>query len=171
MVARQVVQENHDGRMSMSAKSRLNFANPVLRHFTRPGFFVSAAVLLITLIVRWIFAHYKNLEHSYHIDEFVLVFGLIISSLLYVSFSLWETLKKDLVQLQTANRSLIDQQALLRASQLHSQYLFETNPHPMWFFDLKTLRFVDVNEAAVRKYGYSREEFLSMTALDIRPPE
>jgi PAS domain S-box-containing protein len=41
----------------------------------------------------------------------------------------------------------------------------------MWFHDLETLRFLDVNEAAVQSYGYSREEFLQMTLLDIRPEE
>ena len=51
------------------------------------------------------------------------------------------------------------------------QILFEANPNPMWIFDLGTLRFLEVNEAAVERYGYSRSEFLSMTLLDIRPSE
>ncbi len=41
----------------------------------------------------------------------------------------------------------------------------------MWIYDLETLRFLDVNNAAVAKYGYSRAEFLSMTIADIRPAE
>lgn len=49
--------------------------------------------------------------------------------------------------------------------------LFEVNPLPMWVFDLGTLRFMAVNEAAIAKYGYSREEFLSMSIDDIRPAE
>src|SRR5205823_12219383 len=49
--------------------------------------------------------------------------------------------------------------------------LFEKNPLPMWVFDLETLRFLDVNDAAVEKYGYSRSEFLSMTLEDIRLQE
>lgn len=49
--------------------------------------------------------------------------------------------------------------------------LFESNPLPMWVFDCETLRFLAVNDAAVRHYGYSREEFLSMTLKDIRPPD
>jgi len=49
--------------------------------------------------------------------------------------------------------------------------IFEKNPLPMWVFDLQTLRFLDVNEAAVRAYGYSRSEFLDMTIEDIRPKE
>lgn len=48
-------------------------------------------------------------------------------------------------------------------------FLFEKNPQPMWIYDLETLRFLEVNTAAVLKYGYSREEFLEMTLKDIRP--
>ena len=51
------------------------------------------------------------------------------------------------------------------------QLLFEANPHPMWVYDLETLAFLAVNDTAVRRYGYSREEFLGMTIKDIRPPE
>jgi PAS domain S-box-containing protein len=49
--------------------------------------------------------------------------------------------------------------------------MFEANPHPMWVYDRETLAFLDVNDAAMTNYGYSRDEFLSMTIKDIRPPE
>lgn len=49
--------------------------------------------------------------------------------------------------------------------------LFESNPHPMWVYDLETLEFLTVNEAAIHRYGYSRDEFMGMTIKDIRPPE
>ncbi len=45
--------------------------------------------------------------------------------------------------------------------------LFESNPHPMWIYDLETLSFLAVNDAAIHHYGYSREEFLSMTIRDV----
>ncbi|TAJ08793.1 MAG: PAS domain S-box protein [Nitrospirae bacterium] len=51
------------------------------------------------------------------------------------------------------------------------QLLFDQNPQPMCVFDMETLAFLAVNDAAVAHYGYSREEFLGMTVLDIRPPE
>jgi PAS domain S-box-containing protein len=51
------------------------------------------------------------------------------------------------------------------------QLLFERNPLPMWVFDIATLRFLAVNDAAIRHYGYSREEFLGMTIKEIRPVE
>ena len=46
--------------------------------------------------------------------------------------------------------------------------LFERNPQPMWVFDLETLAFLEVNDAAIHHYGYAREEFLAMTITDIR---
>ncbi|HEX2250421.1 MAG TPA: response regulator [Gemmatimonadales bacterium] len=49
--------------------------------------------------------------------------------------------------------------------------LFGSNPQPMWVFDVDTLAFLDVNEAAIRHYGYSRDEFLRMTIMDILAPE
>ncbi len=49
--------------------------------------------------------------------------------------------------------------------------LFQDNPNPMWAYDMETFAFLAVNDAAVRHYGYSKEEFLSMTIKDIRPPE
>jgi len=49
--------------------------------------------------------------------------------------------------------------------------LFENNPVPMWLYDVKSLRFLAVNQAAVAHYGYSRAQFLAMTTLDIRPAE
>jgi PAS domain S-box-containing protein len=41
----------------------------------------------------------------------------------------------------------------------------------MWVFDRETIAFLEVNEAAVQGYGYSRQEFLAMTIVDIRPTE
>lgn len=61
--------------------------------------------------------------------------------------------------------------AHLKQSEHQYRELFDFNPLPMWVFDLETLRFVNVNEAAIRHYGYTREEFLGMTILGIRPEE
>jgi len=59
----------------------------------------------------------------------------------------------------------------LQASESRYRELFESNPLPMWVYDLETLAFLEVNAAAISHYGYSREEFLAMTIKDIRPPE
>ncbi|HLW47044.1 MAG TPA: ATP-binding protein [bacterium] len=49
--------------------------------------------------------------------------------------------------------------------------MFANNPLPMWVYDLETLQFLEVNEAAIAQYGYSRAEFLAMRIADIRPSE
>jgi hypothetical protein len=59
----------------------------------------------------------------------------------------------------------------LRDSEARYRLLFESNPQPMWVYDRESLAFLAVNDAAVFHYGYSREEFLSMTIKDIRSPE
>lgn len=59
----------------------------------------------------------------------------------------------------------------LKDSENKYKELFYGNPQPLWVYDMETLKFLDVNEAAVRHYGYSREEFLNMTIKDIRPAE
>ncbi|MBA4136078.1 MAG: hypothetical protein C0518_02030 [Opitutus sp.] len=51
------------------------------------------------------------------------------------------------------------------------QTLFEQNPHPMWIYETESYRILAVNDFAVQKYGYTQEEFLGMTILDLRPPE
>ncbi|HEV8410843.1 MAG TPA: ATP-binding protein [Gemmatimonadaceae bacterium] len=48
--------------------------------------------------------------------------------------------------------------------------VFEGNPLPMWVWEVSTRRFLAVNDAAVARFGYSHDEFLSMTARDVRPP-
>src|SRR5262249_22700411 len=57
----------------------------------------------------------------------------------------------------------------LRKSESMFRLLFSHTPLPMWVFDVETLRFLQVNEAATRQYGFSETEFRRMTFRDIRP--
>ncbi|HEY8098259.1 MAG TPA: EAL domain-containing protein [Methylobacter sp.] len=59
----------------------------------------------------------------------------------------------------------------LRESEARYRQMFQANPQPMWLYDLETLRFLAVNNAAIAHYGYSETEFLAMTITDIRPVE
>jgi diguanylate cyclase (GGDEF)-like protein/PAS domain S-box-containing protein len=59
----------------------------------------------------------------------------------------------------------------LKRREASFRLLFDSNPLPMWVYDRESLRFLAVNDAAIKHYGYSRERFLAMTILDIRPPE
>jgi two-component system cell cycle sensor histidine kinase/response regulator CckA len=51
------------------------------------------------------------------------------------------------------------------------QKVFENSPDPMWVEDAETLAILAVNGPAIKRYGYSREEFLATTARELRPPE
>ncbi len=59
----------------------------------------------------------------------------------------------------------------LRQSERNYRTIFETNPEAMWVYELGSLRFLDVNLAAIQLYGYSREEFLSMTMRQFWRPQ
>jgi PAS domain S-box-containing protein len=60
---------------------------------------------------------------------------------------------------------------LLPQSEERYRLLFDSNPHPVWVYDRETLAILDVNQSALRNYGYSHEEFLSLTIKDLRPSE
>lgn len=60
---------------------------------------------------------------------------------------------------------------IVAESERKYRYLFANNPMPMWIYDLETLQFLEVNEAAIHHYGYSEKEFRSMTLEKIRPVE
>ncbi len=59
----------------------------------------------------------------------------------------------------------------LHLSENRFRLFFAAHPQPMWVFDAQTLYFLEVNDAAVAKYGYTRKEFLSMRVTELRPPE
>lgn len=72
-----------------------------------------------------------------------------------------------LTYLQSRNRRAL---VLLAESEEAYRRMFADNPNPMFVFDVETLRFLAVNDAAVAHYGWDRDEFLAMTLWDIRPP-
>jgi len=71
---------------------------------------------------------------------------------------------KDVTERARAQKALEESEKRYRA-------LFDVHPYPMWVVDAKTLAFLAVNDAAVRLYGYSKAEFLTLTADQIRPQE
>ena len=58
----------------------------------------------------------------------------------------------------------------LRESEARHRQLFERTPLPAWVFDVESLSILAVNDTAVLRYGYSRDEFLAMTMGDLLPP-
>jgi two-component system sensor histidine kinase UhpB len=69
----------------------------------------------------------------------------------------------------TSRRIRHEAERTAHENQERYRILFDASPLPMWVYDPKTLEFLSVNEAAVEHYGFSREEFATMTVADIRP--
>ena len=66
---------------------------------------------------------------------------------------------------------LKESQRRLARSEAGYRMIFQQNPQPLWIYDIQTLKFVEVNDATVLKYGYTRDDFDKMTIKDIRPSE
>jgi PAS domain S-box-containing protein len=77
---------------------------------------------------------------------------------------LMTTVKDELADRLTHEQAAID-------SERNYRLLFQGHPQSMWLYDVDSLAFLNVNDAAVEKYGYSRDEFLAMKITDIRPPQ
>ncbi|HEY9003386.1 MAG TPA: PAS domain S-box protein [Mucilaginibacter sp.] len=71
---------------------------------------------------------------------------------------------RDATEIKKSKAALIESEKLYR-------YLFDNNPLPIAVWDFETQQFIDCNEAAVRKYGYTKQEFLQLNIRDIRPAE
>jgi len=83
----------------------------------------------------------------------------------------YEKLENYAKELESEIDNRLRAEEALKLSEQGYRLLFENNPHPMWVYDVETLNYIEVNEAAIQKYGYSREEFLEMNIKDIRPSE
>ncbi|MEH2060814.1 MAG: PAS domain S-box protein [Nostoc sp.] len=100
--------------------------------------------------------------------------GIALGSLCVIDFAPRNLNVKEQVALQQLSRQVIRhlesyRQKLIDDSQRTFNLFFSKNPNPMWVYNQNNLQFLDVNEAAVIHYGYSREEFLKMRITDIRP--
>jgi PAS domain S-box-containing protein len=79
-------------------------------------------------------------------------------------FTHWVAIQRDVTTQTIEAHDLAEREAFFR-------YFFEQHPTPMWVYDRETLHFLEVNEAAIRTYGMSRDEFRLKTILDVRPAE
>ena len=98
----------------------------------------------------------------------VSLFILVVQALLGVVIGRMSVLGRRL-EAELAARRLAEDR--LREEQATFRIFFEGNPHPMWIFDVETLRYHAVNRAMCLLYGYSREDFAGMTVADIQMPE
>lgn len=157
-----------------------------LRRYSRPLnllLITSASIFIAEALVMAVIRYLPDMPYyaQAFLDAFltmfillpILYFSLFRPMLKYINaqYETGEALYRSKSELEKTVEGLRSSQEMLRASEEQYRLLFEDNPNPMCFYDPQTLRFLDVNHAIIKSYGYSREEFLSMTIKEIRPPE
>ncbi len=108
----------------------------------------------------------RTLIETYHIRKNGEVFPVEIgNSIIKIdSNKIIQSIIRDITDRKQAEETI-------HQSQERYKELFESNPNPMWVYNVNTLKFVDVNKMAEFHYGYTKKEFLTMTLKDIRPAE
>jgi PAS domain S-box-containing protein len=133
---------------------------------------VIAPIRSLTHVYGWVCATGKlGGEKFTEEDERLLAMFAAQVGRIYENGSLYTHLKKQTDELRLEIRERQSAEAALRESEANFHYLFLNVPLPMAVYSLATLRFLEVNDVAVAKYGYSREEFLSMTLPDTSPDQ
>lgn len=135
----------------------------------------AALIALIGALASLLFWQYPReaLQAPAFVTITILLITMLLFALLLVLASLHSrnsSLEKILsaAQMESNRRQVAEQ--TLHKREADYRLLFEANPFPMWVFELESLRFLTVNNAAIQHYGYSREEFSAMTIADIRDP-
>ena len=135
---------------------------------TRRDLGAGIAVLLAVLGIEWRFGFFDTLVdvNGYlgPVDEVML--ALATTTTVALVFALRRVVD---LRHQVARQAAFEE-ALVQ-SEARARLLFDKAPQPMWVFDEETGQFLATNDAAVQRYGFSREEFLQSTIYDIRPPE
>lgn len=148
-----------------------------------PGVFYLLAITILTALIFPIkFSYWSIIANTSILAGFaVLIYLKPFNSAIENEYSTgqWIAFSSNLVFLSIVLVVLIHkmfnglQSSITKKDQLKFKYktIFETSPMPMWLFDVESLSFLDVNEAAIAQYGYSKEEFLNMTIREIRPAQ
>src|SRR5882757_4474513 len=123
----------------------------------------------------WVAGVVKLITAFASIITAILLFQLVTKALALPSPDVLKEANQNLIdrteKLAQVNAELAFANNALLRSQEQQRFLFDSIPHPVWVYEPKTLAIKDVNQSAVGSYGYSREEFQSLTIKDLRPEE
>ena len=144
-----VLASNNDGIWNENGASVVVTLRP---HFYQRYYFYAVCLMAVSLVVIGV---YRLRVRQLQRDQDHLV-------------SLVDERTKEL-RLEMTERNRAEE--LRRQSEAQFSILFAANPLPVFLYDVETLAYLEVNDAAVRHYGYTRDEFLQMTLLDLRPAE
>jgi PAS domain S-box-containing protein len=124
----------------------------------------------------------RRQANQHRASELQYVLWGLIFAVAILAFMVVKKIRSDLAserdmkeQLNQFNKVLEDrvrsQTSDLQHSEEKYKTLFYKSPLPKWIYDVDSLEFIEVNDAAIRHYGYTQEEFRNMTIKDIRPEE
>lgn len=136
-----------------------------------PAFKIALIYFLIGSF--WILLSDQLVAFLYPTEEYIfriniskgLVFVLLTTLVLYF------TSKKYIQVIKTEKHGKELKETELKISEEKYRLIFDNNPMPLWVYEMDSLRIIDVNKAAIDKYGFAKEEFLNMTIIDIRPKD
>jgi PAS domain S-box-containing protein len=131
------------------------------------------AIIYFRLFNSPLISHYTLPYWITYSLNFLFLDVAVIVQIRYLTNGLRGTIDKKaklLKELRAEISEKIIRNDVLKESEQHYYMLFSLNPSPMWIYDAETLRFLQVNNAAIENYGYTEDEFLAMTIKDIRPP-
>ena len=142
-------------------KGRMSFSNSnnyfKVFHYTAPVEVLSASLGNEYLSKSWL-------------TSLLAIILIAIAFLIRYLFQIYKTGIKDRKDFKELREKEYSLNQIVEQGKEHEEF-FDNNPLPMWVYSIDTLKFLFVNHAAVNHYGYSKEEFLSMTLKDISPDE
>jgi PAS domain S-box-containing protein len=153
---------------SIIFSSKLGYLSVAL-HFLTCSFYavvIHMHLFPTPLSVQYTLASWISL--SSNIIFLSLIFVLLIHRIIY---GLESTILQELELQSKLEREATERAGLhlkLKESEGHYKSLFVQNPSPMWVVELESFRILQVNEAAIESYGFSKAEFMSMTVMDLR---
>ncbi|HEY7181033.1 MAG TPA: ATP-binding protein, partial [Blastocatellia bacterium] len=172
----------------VEVNERLDNVPSIVRNFTQTAALIAlAAIVLMTLAIHALFRYMvyhpiNELDEAMagvkdgSLDARVPVstqdeFGRLATGFNRMIERIRELTREREAQQENLRERVREATAESRAAAERYRLIFDRNPLPMWVYDSTTLRFLTVNEAALRNYGWTRDEFLQMSVGDIRPAE
>lgn len=151
--------------------------------YVGPGvFYLFFITVLIALVFPIRYAYRSIGINTVILGSFAFVIGFkLFGSPLIAEYNVgkWGAFSVNLIFASLVIVLLVDkifeglQRTIHHKTEVQDRYrlIFDKSPLPMWLFDTDTYRFLNVNDAVVRHYGYTKSDFLSMTIMDIRYKE